>query len=512
MINRFYLQNYLSFKSVDIEFDKGLNVFTGPSGAGKSILLKEIVSLFGFCASGAKISEININKSAFSLNDYDLSLDDELCIKQLGGAKSKYSLNSQNITKTALKNACSGYARHLSLKEIKDFDSAKNIEFLDFLIIKENNNFKLELQNYKELYDTFKTLTNKLKDLLDAQQNTNELQERLNYELERINECEPKLGEYEELLVLKNTLSLKDKISKEVNDGQMCFSTSSHISKALKLLGENSNNFDDAINEANFIISKAMDSFTDEEDIEKLLGKIEKYGYLIKKYGDIKTTITKQNELKIKIEELDDISFNISITQKNLKIANDKLKQASVLISLERNNYLPNLNECINRYLKLLYLKNANLNLNPQINDINGGDILSFSIDNVDINKLSSGEFNRFRLALLCAKSEFEFNSSGVLFLDEIDANLSGKESASIAKVLQYLAKSYQIFAISHQPQLSALATVHYLVQKNDGVSSVLALNYDDRIKEISRIISGANINEEAVEFAKSILKKPSLD
>ena len=114
-----------------------------------------------------------------------------------------------------------------------------------------------------------------------------------------------------------------------------------------------------------------------------------------------------------------------------------------------------------------------------------------------------------FVLPYFVLKTEFDFDSNDVcVFLDEIDANLSGKESASIAKVLQHLAKTYQIFAISHQPQLSAYANKHYLVSKTNGASSVKALDYDDRIKEISRIISGENINKEAIDFAKSLLQE----
>ena len=44
MINRFYLKDFLSFKEVDLEFEKGLVVFTGPSGAGKSILMDAFLS------------------------------------------------------------------------------------------------------------------------------------------------------------------------------------------------------------------------------------------------------------------------------------------------------------------------------------------------------------------------------------------------------------------------------------------------------------------------------------
>ena len=103
--------------------------------------------------------------------------------------------------------------------------------------------------------------------------------------------------------------------------------------------------------------------------------------------------------------------------------------------------------------------------------------------------------------------SGFEIVNGGILFLDEIDANLSGKESNAIANVLSTLSKTYQIFAISHQPQLTATADQHFLVDKKDGVSTVHVLNKDEKIEEVSRMISGENITKEAREFAINLIK-----
>ncbi len=95
--------------------------------------------------------------------------------------------------------------------------------------------------------------------------------------------------------------------------------------------------------------------------------------------------------------------------------------------------------------------------------------------------------------------------------MDEIDANLSGKESEAISKVLITLSKNYQIFAISHQPQLTASANQHFLVDKKDGVSSVKLLNNNEKITEIARMISGENVTDEAIEFAKNILNSNNI-
>jgi len=93
------------------------------------------------------------------------------------------------------------------------------------------------------------------------------------------------------------------------------------------------------------------------------------------------------------------------------------------------------------------------------------------------------------------------------LMLDEIDANLSGEESMSVAKVLKKLAKHFQIFVISHQPQLTSMGDQHFLIYKDGNISHTKELNFNERIDEIARIISGDSISKEAKKFAKELLE-----
>lgn len=144
--------------------------------------------------------------------------------------------------------------------------------------------------------------------------------------------------------------------------------------------------------------------------------------------------------------------------------------------------------------------------------DNTGIDNVIFKLNDTKLNNISSGEFNRLRLALLTARSFYEIDTNGILFLDEIDANLSGKESQSIAKVLNELSKYYQIFAISHQPQLSSTADYHYLVSKENNISNVKLLNKNEKIDEIARMISGKNITTEAIKFAKKLINNRDLE
>ncbi len=151
-------------------------------------------------------------------------------------------------------------------------------------------------------------------------------------------------------------------------------------------------------------------------------------------------------------------------------------------------------------------MSNAKIKLVSKELDKNGLDKVVFELNGVNLQTISSGEFNRLRLALLTSISEFDIVGNGILFLDEIDANLSGKESSAIATVLNKLSESYQIFAISHQPQLTSTAHQHFIVDKKNGISTVKKLDKDSRINEIARMISGEDITEDAYSFAKNLI------
>ena len=60
MLNRVYIKELLSFKEVDVEFDKGLNIITGPSGAGKSVFMGAILANFGLSNQEAKLCELEL--------------------------------------------------------------------------------------------------------------------------------------------------------------------------------------------------------------------------------------------------------------------------------------------------------------------------------------------------------------------------------------------------------------------------------------------------------------------
>ena len=226
-----------------------------------------------------------------------------------------------------------------------------------------------------------------------------------------------------------------------------------------------------------------------------------------KRFGSIKEALEYKNQKKAELESYMNISFSKTRLEKEYFTLEIEIKDLAKKITSFRKESLVLLEEKINYYLKFLYLNNAEMKILEKNLDFAGIDEIYFELNGVSLDTISSGEYNRLRLALLSAISDFDIGENGVLFLDEIDANLSGKESDAISKVLIALSKNYQIFAISHQPQLTSSANQHFLVDKKDGISIVKLLNNNEKITEIARMISGENVTNEAIQFAKNLLK-----
>jgi DNA repair protein RecN (Recombination protein N) len=509
LITRVYLKDCLSFEEVDLEFKNGLNIFTGPSGAGKSILMQAILSLFALADVKANLGEVLLNNSKINDDTYDLSIDDDIIIKSIKKDKVRYFLNNQSVSKKNLSDFSTKLIKHLNLKDTSEFDSLKLLDFLDRLTIQKKKDFKKKKETFNNLYKELIVVKKELQKILDDENKLEDLKEFARFEIDKIEQINPSIDEYEELNLIKKRLAKKEKIEVAIKKASGILEFNHNVIQALELMETDSSFFDETMNELNNIFEKFNDSLHELDDIniENVLDRIEKLSALQKRFGSIEECLKYKEQKKIELESYENIFFQKEKLEKKYEDLNLKLQALASEISIYRKESSLILEKKINEYLKFLYLSNAKIIINEKELDFSGTDEVVFELNGVSLDTISSGEYNRLRLALLTSMSEFDIVDNGILFLDEIDANLSGKESDAISKVLKKLSNSYQIFAISHQPQLTSSANQHFLVDKINGKSFVKELKNNEKVNEIARMISGEKVTSEAVEFAKNLLK-----
>lgn len=509
MISRVYLKDCLSFEEVDLEFRNGLNIFTGPSGAGKSILMQAILSLFALTDVKANMGEVLLNNSKISDEVYDLSFEDDIIIKSIKKDKVRYFLNNQSVSKKNLNDFSMKLIKHLNLKDTSEFDSFKLLDFLDKLTLQKKKAFKNIKEDYSISYKKLLHTKKELQKILDDESKLEDLKDFAKFEIDKIEQINPTIDEYEELNLIKKRLAKKEKVEVAIKKASGIMEFNQNVTLALELMEVDSNFFDETMNELNNIFERFNDSLheLDEINIENILDRIEKLSALQKRFGSIEECLKYKEQKKIELSSYENIFFQKEKLEKEFDELNIKLLLLAKEISTYRRESSLILEKKINEYLKFLYLSNAKIIIEEKVLDFSGFDEVKFELNGVSLDTISSGEYNRLRLALLTSMSEFDIVDNGILFLDEIDANLSGKESDAISKVLKKLSNSYQIFAISHQPQLTSSADQHFLVDKINGKSLVKELNSKERINEIARMISGEKVTLEALDFAKNLLK-----
>ena len=508
MIERFYLKDYLSFKEVELSPVNGLIVFTGPSGSGKSILMRSILASVGLDSCEATVCE---STTRWELNgeSFGLENDDVAIFKHTKKEKSRYFINNQSVSKKVMQLIASEHLKYLSLKDFSDFENENLISILDERISQKNSSILEIKTQYKKAFLEHKLLYAQLQEIELQEKKVLELKEYAEYEIQKIQKVNPIIGEDEELLRIKKELSKKEKVLESLELANMLFENEHHVFNALEALDVENAFFGDAMNELRAVLDGAQEKFSalDDMDVEEILDRLQEVTELQRRYGSIEEALKYKEEKILELQQYENIENTKSDLKKRVLELNQNIEILAQVLSDLRNKELPLFQKSLNLYLKELYLRDADLSIEDSEYTEIGKDNLHLALDSTELQKISTGEFNRLRLAVLALKSEFMLESGGVLMLDEIDANLSGEESMSVAKVLRQLSKHFQIFVISHQPQLTSMGKQHFLVYKEGDISKVKELQKFEKIDEIARIISGENITNEAKSFARELLE-----
>ena len=508
MIERFYLKEFLTFKEAEMEFHPGLVVFTGPSGSGKSILMRSILSSVGLDNVDAQICESSV---CWQIDEerYGIANEPSNVFRQVKKEKTRYFINSQSTPRASMESISGGYLRHLSLKDYSDFEPNSLLRRIDERVIADHPAHADMLRLYGEKFAEYRRISEELRTIEEQEKRLAELKEFAAYEISKIDAVKPRIGEDEELSLIKKQLSKKEKIEKAITAAEAIFSHESHVTTALGLLEADASFFDDAMNELRHLFENSMERLDElaEIDVEQVLDRIEQISELKRRYGSIGEALEYREKKAAELESYETIEHSKEELNKRIAVLKGEMEKLGRELSQARHSALGSIRTSLNGYLAMLYLREATVEIEPCEPGPYGTDKVILGLSGTKLEKLSSGEFNRLRLALLALGVETMEGKGGVLMLDEIDANLSGEESMSVAKVLRHLSKKYQIFVISHQPQLTSMGEQHFLVYK-DNESRVRELSPAERIEEIARIISGEGISEEATRFARELFER----
>lgn len=508
MIHRLYLKDLLSFDEVELEFAPGLVVFTGPSGAGKSVLIGAMLAALGHGSVEATLCEMEFDRPK-GLESEAYALDEILSVKTLRKGRVAYYLEGQKISKKALSSMLTPYFRTLSVRDRGGLESEALLELLDRALAAEEDGYARMTEEFSRRYAHFAMKRAELEAIEAKERQMRERIEFLRFEIERIDAVAPKAGEYEELLEVKQRLSRIDRIREAMERASAIFELEGAVDEVFELMGKDGSYFSDVMNQlrSDFEDIETLAEELAELDVEQILDRLEQLSSLITRHGSIEEALRYREEKAQELAGFEHIEADKSALRAFLKKEEQALTALAEELSRRRNAAAEAVASAMEPTLERLKLPTVRFTFERLPLGPLGVDRIGLELANRStVATLSGGEFNRLRLALLAATATGGATGEEVIFLDEIDANVSGDESIAIAEMITRLASHYQVFAISHQPHLSARAHQHILVNKEGDRSRARSLEAPERIREIARIVGGEKADAEARAFAEKLL------
>lgn len=550
MLEVLHIENIAVVKKIDIELSAGMTVLTGETGAGKSIIVDSLNLISGARADKELIRNGETRAEVSALFS---GLDDDTVerISELGFECEDASLLiSRAFTATSSTARVNGAPITLSmLKKLSSLlfgihgqnDNALLSEPKNHLNILDTYAGNKKLRDcYAEKYQRVAELRKKLQTLTDDLREQTRLSEVLRFQINDIDSVKLKAGEEDELTVLVSRLRGLEKINKSCSlvtralEGGKGMGAIYLVDRAAAALDSVS----DSIPEANALAARLSEVKYELEDIaatvsslceidgdpmvmlDKAESRLDAILKLKRKYGStVEEIIAFRDDAKAKlefIENADDIRVDI---ENELKEAESEARKAASALTESRRRAAHGLTKKVCESLAFLDMPKVRFeaSLEP-LDDFSrsGCDNVEFLISAnsgeplLPMAKIASGgELARIMLSL---KNEINIcDGIDTVVFDEIDTGISGKTSRKVGMKLKEIGRSAQVICVTHSAQIASLAHNHLFVSKteNNGrtESAVRALNNEERVGEIARILGGIEITRVQREAAEELLR-----
>ena len=559
MLKSLTVTNFALIEHAIVEFDEGLNILTGETGAGKSILVDALSIILGTRASVDSIRtgceffrveavfDISQRLSIYKImEDQGIIIDNEATVI----ISRRFSRQGKN---TILINGCHttvSILRQIGEKLVDMHGQHENqallhpdayLSMLDAL----NGTTKDLLEQYHKIYNNWLDLIKELSVLERSSRERAQRIDMLNWQTQEIATAELKINEVEELEQQILVLANAEKIANAVNRAYILLDQGSNgLSGVLTALSEVKRELEIAarydqriegqlagVNNALYQLEEScMDLRVYGDDIEfnplqltELQERMDIIYKLKRKYGaSIAEILTYYNQAVLELADINNYDQKITKLNKQRREFEDQLtKMADELDDLRRQSS-SELSKQICGHLADLGMPNAIFNIEvlatSQFTPNGRNEVMFlFSANPGEEPKLlhkiaSGGELSRIALAIktVCAARD----SAHIMVFDEIDAGISGQTGHMVAGKVAKVASTRQVLCITHLPQIACMADRHIYIKKKvygERTNTIIkVLSKDEQLIELTRMISGNDITQIAVDNATQMLKSAS--
>ena len=551
MLKHLYIKNFTLIDELDIELYQGFSVITGETGAGKSIILGALGLLLGQRADSKAIKqgaekcviEAHFDLSRYGMTDFfeenEIEYDAADCIVRrelTASGKSRAFINDTPVQLSLLKELGEQlvdiHSQHQNLLLNKqDFQ----LNVVDIIAGDEK-----ELQLYQQAYTQYHATEKELCALKESIEQNRQNADFLQFQFEELTQANLAEGEQEELEQKSETMSHSEEIKSALYEADNALSADQtgvveslrtalsairQIEEVLPDAGELVERLDSSYIELKDIaqeISSQMEHVDfDPAELDAINNRLDKLYDLEKKYHveTVEELIAKRDELKIQLGRIENSDETLAELQQKLATQLAQAQKAAEALTKLRTKAAKQIEKEMQGRLMPLGMPNVkfSIEMTQEPLNVSGQDKVAFlfsantSTPLQPISQVASGgEIARVMLSLKAMISGAV--KLPTIIFDEIDTGVSGKTAEKMAEIMQEMGHhERQVISITHLPQIAALGSAHYKVEKEETakgtISRMRKLSDDERVLEIAQMLSGSNVSEAAISNAKQLLK-----
>ena len=552
MLQSLSIRDIVLIEALDLEFGPGLTVLTGETGAGKSILLDSLGLALGNRADsglvrqGTEKAQVTASfappvagsrlAATLAENDIDIEAGEPLIIKRSVKADggSRAFINDQPCSATLLRAIGSQLIEIHGQHDDRGLINPKGHRaLLDAFA-------GVEAAAVREAFDAWQTAKAALEQAKADVETAEQDRDYLEHSVAELSKFAPQPGEEQELALERATMMKGEKLTGDLEAIRSAFDGSNgglaslrSAARRLDMIAEDH----PLLKEALEALDRSIIDATEAED--KLNEAAAALSFDPQRLDDMETRLfdlrglarkhrvepdqlsNLLNELEKKLAAISDGGRTLEELEASLANAKAGYVAAAEKLRMQRTRAAKALDKAVAGELTPLKLDAARFEtfleeLPEEHWNKSGMDRIEFLIATnpgaplAPLGKIASGgELSRFILALKVALAE-EYGLKSIIF-DEVDRGVGGAVASAIGDRLSRLAKGAQLLVVTHSPQVASKGDAHMLINKSlSGTVSrtdVRALDDEGRRQEIARMLSGADVTDEARAQADRLLE-----
>ncbi|MDR2354779.1 MAG: DNA repair protein RecN [Clostridiales Family XIII bacterium] len=552
MITHIGIRDFAIIAEIDMDLSHGLTVVTGETGAGKSILIEAVSLALGSRAdtsmirAGRSKSVIQIAAELPESADADAPSDCVLTREISATGKSLAKINGEIVTLAQLSESAARLADiHGQYDRHSLFKTENHLALIDAYHSRATEPAKKAVAAAWRAYAEAKRA---LSALLQSEASSARRHDFMRFELDEITKADLKPGEdaalRESLAVLQNGELIYERTAAAAE--ALCDGDRSAVDglgtamRALQDISLYSKDLDEiaritadayyALQDAASALRALRDRMDfSPETLNGVIARLDLVERLCGKYGgSVEKTLAYGETLRAALADLENIDARKAALTAQTQTRENELARACETLRALRKEAAAELETKINAELAELHFSKAVFaarfddtgDIRQRLSE-NGADSVEFLIASnkggplLPLAKIASGgEMSRILLAFKSVIGDYD--GIPTMIFDEIDSGISGITAGVVGRKLVKMAEKRQIICITHLPQIAACGAHHFAIRKSDDGESVRtfveALDADERVLEIARLIGGARITETTLKSARELIEMSGAD